>query len=170
MLWVNGTDFTRISTDARWSKVMNMNSWSCLVHALQFSFYRSNLQRWEDLADDKPQLTRTNYASITTGTLTDDLSDSSRTPPANNIRQPASTWYAVTPVPLSLFPLNWFVLLQMKEIILQNSVRVSWILSLFLCLYIFFSLLRSFFPSGSLLLLLLFLHTRAHKTMINEAF
>lgn len=57
-------------------------------------FYRSNLQRWQELADEKQQLTRTNLAAITAGPSTDDISDSSRTPPANNTRQPASSWYA----------------------------------------------------------------------------
>lgn len=55
------------------------------------SLNRSNLQRWEELANEKSQLTRTNLISITAGTSTDEKSDSSRTPPANNIRQPAST-------------------------------------------------------------------------------
>jgi len=52
---------------------------------------KSNLQRWQELADEKLQITRTNLSAITTGTLTDDTSDSSRTPPANNTRQPASS-------------------------------------------------------------------------------
>jgi len=52
---------------------------------------RSNLQRWQELADEKQQLTRTNLSAITAGTSTDDISDSSRTPPANNTRQPASS-------------------------------------------------------------------------------
>lgn len=56
-----------------------------------FSSNRSNLQRWEELSNERPQLTRTNLISITAGTSTDETSDSSRTPPANNIRQPAST-------------------------------------------------------------------------------
>lgn len=56
-----------------------------------FLFCRSNLQRWQELADEKQQLTRTNLAAITAGTSTDDISDSSRTPPANNTRQPASS-------------------------------------------------------------------------------
>ncbi len=54
-------------------------------------FRRSNLHRWQELADEKLQLTRTNLAAITTGTSTDDIFDSSRTPPANNTRQPASS-------------------------------------------------------------------------------
>jgi len=60
------------------------------VHSFVF-YCRSNLQRWQDLADGKQQLTRTNLAAITTGTSHDDTSDSSRTPPANNTRQPASS-------------------------------------------------------------------------------
>jgi hypothetical protein len=56
-----------------------------------YLFFRSNLERWQDLADEEQQLTRTNVAAITAGTSTDDISDSSRTPPANNTRQPASS-------------------------------------------------------------------------------
>jgi len=52
---------------------------------------KSNLQRWHDLADEKLQITRPNLAAITTGTHTDDTSDSSRTPPATTTRQPASS-------------------------------------------------------------------------------
>ncbi|CAF3902653.1 unnamed protein product, partial [Rotaria sp. Silwood2] len=51
----------------------------------------SNLQRWQDLANEKQQVTHTNLAAISPGTSTDDTSDSSRTPPTNNIRQPASS-------------------------------------------------------------------------------
>ena len=61
------------------------------LNSFFFSSNRSNLQRWEELANERPQLTRTNLISITAGTSTDETSDSSRTPPANNIRQPAST-------------------------------------------------------------------------------
>ncbi|CAF3864843.1 unnamed protein product [Rotaria sp. Silwood2] len=52
---------------------------------------KSNLQRWQDLANEKQQVTHTNLAAISPGTSTDDTSDSSRTPPTNNIRQPASS-------------------------------------------------------------------------------
>ncbi|CAF4434443.1 unnamed protein product, partial [Rotaria magnacalcarata] len=54
-------------------------------------FCRSNLQRWQELAAEKQQLTRTSLAAISTSTSTDDISDSSRTPPANNTRQPSSS-------------------------------------------------------------------------------
>ncbi|CAF1554160.1 unnamed protein product [Rotaria magnacalcarata] len=52
---------------------------------------KSNLQRWQELAAEKQQLTRTSLAAISTSTSTDDISDSSRTPPANNTRQPSSS-------------------------------------------------------------------------------
>jgi len=54
-------------------------------------FCRSNLQRWQDLANEKLQLSRTNLSAITASTSTDDMYDSSRTPPANKTRQPASS-------------------------------------------------------------------------------
>jgi cAMP and cAMP-inhibited cGMP 3',5'-cyclic phosphodiesterase 10 len=52
---------------------------------------KSNLQRWQELAAEQLQLSRTNFSAITASTSTDDTSDSSRTPRANNTRQPASS-------------------------------------------------------------------------------
>ncbi|CAF3536071.1 unnamed protein product [Rotaria sordida] len=52
---------------------------------------KSNLQQWQDLAGEKQQVTHTNLAALSSGSSTDDTSDSSRTPPANNTCQPASS-------------------------------------------------------------------------------
>ncbi|CAF3318661.1 unnamed protein product [Rotaria socialis] len=52
---------------------------------------KSNLQRWQELTDEQQQLSRTNLAAISASTSTDDTSDSSRTPPANNTRQSSSS-------------------------------------------------------------------------------
>ncbi|CAF0717391.1 unnamed protein product [Adineta steineri] len=49
---------------------------------------KSNLHRWQQLADEQLQLTHTN---VTANTSTDVMSNSSLTPPANNTRQPASS-------------------------------------------------------------------------------
>ncbi|CAF5129834.1 unnamed protein product, partial [Rotaria sp. Silwood1] len=51
----------------------------------------SNLQRWQELADEKQQITRTNLTAISSGKTSDDTSDSSRTSSANKTRQPASS-------------------------------------------------------------------------------
>ncbi|CAF0762810.1 unnamed protein product [Rotaria sp. Silwood1] len=52
---------------------------------------KSNLQRWQELADEKQQITRTNLTAISSGKTSDDTSDSSRTSSANKTRQPASS-------------------------------------------------------------------------------
>jgi hypothetical protein len=91
MLFTDSTHFARHNANARRSEVLiNIFKKNSFVHN-SFFFCRSNLQRWQELADEQQQLNHTNLAAITAGTSTDDISDSSRTPPANNTRQPASS-------------------------------------------------------------------------------
>ncbi len=145
MLFTNRTCFAGIRTNAQWSQV-----WILLIIKLLiriFIFFRSNLQRWQELADEKQQLTRTNLSAITAGTSTDDISDSSRTPPANNTRQPASSWYA-------------FFLSQ--SVFLFATKQIKYLKKF--CLCVFYSLSRCFCVYFLPYFFFFFFYT--HKTMM----